>query len=50
LLIPASLGVHGPGEMTIFSGLSAAISLGVISSLPLHHEFRAELAEVLTRL
>jgi hypothetical protein len=27
---PASLGVHGPGEITIFSGWSASISSNVI--------------------
>ncbi len=31
--MPAFSGVHGPGEMTIFSGASSAISSRVVSSL-----------------
>jgi hypothetical protein len=31
--MPASVGVHGPGEMMIWSGFSAAISSHVIWSL-----------------
>ena len=33
LEMPASFGVHGPGEMTTASGFSASISATVISSL-----------------
>ena len=31
--MPASFGVHGPGEMTMCAGASRAISSSVISSL-----------------
>ena len=45
--MPAFSGVHGPGEMTIFSGARSAISSSVISSFRATRHVRAKLAEIL---
>ena len=45
--MPASLGVHGPGEMTICSGAHASICSSVERVVAMDMHVRAELAQVL---
>ena len=48
--MPASLGVQGPGEMTIFSGLMSSISSRLIWLLRKTSTFVAQLAEIMIQV
>ncbi len=48
--MPASLGVHGPGEITIFSGRSASISSKRDFVVAKDFHVRAELAEIVVQV
>ena len=45
--MPASFGVHGPGEITICSGSHAAISVERDRVVAMHVDVGAELAQIL---
>ena len=50
MLMPASCGVQGPGEMRMRSGCRASTSAGVSSSLRRIDHLRAQLAHVLDQV
>ena len=47
MLMPASCGVHGPGEITMRSGWSSSISLTRDLVVAAHHDLFAQFAQVL---